>query len=142
MSHPLRPFTRDIVTLWYRAPEVLLGSEKYSTSVDIWSIGCIFAEMITKKPLFMGDSQVGQIFKIFEVLGTPTESNWPGIMNVPNYKISFPKFSPKKLSGLIPKLDSEGLDLLSKMLNMYPGNRISAKKALEHPYFDEIRILN
>lgn len=62
---PVRQYTHEVVTLWYRAPEVLLGSQKYSTPVDIWSIACIFAEMITKVPLFHGDSEIDQLFRIF-----------------------------------------------------------------------------
>lgn len=62
---PIRPYTHEVVTLWYRAPEILLGSIEYSTSIDIWSIGCIFAEMVTKIPLFAGDSEIDQLFRIF-----------------------------------------------------------------------------
>ena len=65
---PIRPYTREVVTMWYRAPELLLGSCEYSTPVDLWSIGCIFAEMVTKKPLFRGDSEIDQIFRIFRFL--------------------------------------------------------------------------
>mgnify|MGYP002620688590 FL=1 len=139
ISHPLKPLTEEVVTLWYRAPEVLLGAEKYSTAVDIWSLGCIFAEMITTKPLFPGDSQIGQIFKIFSILGTPNEINWPGITSITHFKLTFPKFPSMEISKIVTNLDSDGLDLLSKMLILCPGKRISARKALEHPYFDEIR---
>lgn len=76
---PIRPYTSDVVTLWYRAPELLLGSTEYSTPIDIWSIGCIFAEMVTKRPLFTGDSEVDQLYRIFRVLGTPNEEIWPGV---------------------------------------------------------------
>ena len=72
-SLPVRPYTQEVVTLWYRAPEILLGSAEYSTPIDVWSIGCIFAEMITKKPLFIGDSDLDQLYRIFRVLGTPNE---------------------------------------------------------------------
>ena len=74
---PLKSYTHEVVTLWYRAPEVLLGSKVYSTGVDIWSVGCILYELAHRKPLFYGESEIGQIFKIFRCLGTPSdESLW------------------------------------------------------------------
>ncbi len=68
---PVRPYSREVVTLWYRAPEILLGATEYSTGIDVWAIGCIFAELVTKKPLFAGDSDIDQLYRIFRVLGTP-----------------------------------------------------------------------
>ena len=76
---PVRSYTHEVVTLWYRAPDVLLGSHKYSTPVDIWSIGCIFAEMVTGSPLFTGTSEETQLDIIFRCLGTPDPSIYPGI---------------------------------------------------------------
>lgn len=73
------------MTLWYRAPDVLLGSRQYSTSIDIWSVGCIFAEMAMNNPLFPGDDVDKQIQKIFKILGTPTEEEWPTIVDCPDY---------------------------------------------------------
>lgn len=70
-SIPVRPYTPEVVTLWYRAPELLLGASEYANEIDIWSIGCIFAEMVTKKPLFAGDSECDQLYRIFRILGTP-----------------------------------------------------------------------
>ncbi|KAG4302139.1 hypothetical protein PCK1_001411 [Pneumocystis canis] len=134
---PLRGYTHEVVTLWYRAPEVLLGGRQYATALDIWSIGCIFAEMATKKPLFPGDSEIDEIFRIFRILGTPDENSWPGITSYPDFKATFPKWSPKNLSELITELDSDGIDLLQKCLRYYPAERISAKKALDHPYFND-----
>ncbi|CAG2122812.1 unnamed protein product, partial [Medioppia subpectinata] len=87
---PVRVYTHEVVTLWYRAPEVLLGGQRYSTPVDIWSIGCIFAEMANKNPLFHGDSEIDQLFRIFRTLGTPDEECWPGVTQMPDYKQSFP----------------------------------------------------
>ncbi|KAG5519181.1 hypothetical protein PMAC_002269 [Pneumocystis sp. 'macacae'] len=134
---PLRGYTHEVVTLWYRAPEVLLGGRQYATALDIWSIGCIFAEMATKKPLFPGDSEIDEIFRIFRILGTPDENSWPGITSYPDFKATFPKWSPKSLSELITELDSDGIDLLQKCLRYYPSERISAKRALDHPYFND-----
>lgn len=92
---PIREYTHAVVTLWYRAPEILLGQKVYSTPVDIWSAACIFAEMIEGFPLLSGDSEIDQIFKIFNLRGTPNESQWPGLCDCPDYKKTFPKFSPK-----------------------------------------------
>uniref|UniRef100_A0A915ECE4 Protein kinase domain-containing protein n=1 Tax=Ditylenchus dipsaci TaxID=166011 RepID=A0A915ECE4_9BILA len=83
---PVRPYTHEIVTLWYRAPEVLLSAPRYSAGVDIWSIGCIFAEMARKKPLFQGDSEIDQLFRIFKILSTPTEEKWKNLSHLPDFK--------------------------------------------------------
>ncbi|CAN6442563.1 unnamed protein product [Victoria cruziana] len=109
---PVRTYTHEVVTLWYRAPEILLGSRHYSTPVDVWSVGCIFAEMVNRRPLFPGDSEIDELFKIFRVLGTPTEETWPGVTSLPDYKTSFPKWAPKDLATVVPGLDPVGLDLL------------------------------
>jgi len=97
-----------VITLWYRAPEILLGQKVYSTPVDIWSSGAIFAEMARKRPLFIGDSEIDQIFKIFKILGTPDEDIWPGINELPDYKPTFPKWKQNKLFELTPNLCSKG----------------------------------
>ncbi|KAI1291849.1 Cyclin-dependent kinase 1 [Halotydeus destructor] len=135
---PVRVYTHEVVTLWYRAPEVLLGGQRYSTPVDIWSIGCIFAEMFTGKPLFHGDSEIDQLFRIFRSLGTPTEEAWPGVTSMPDFKANFPSWKSNVLSSLVPTMDKQGVDLLSKMLIYDPHRRISGKAALLHPYFDDL----
>ncbi|KAL9131645.1 MAG: hypothetical protein Q9217_000456 [Psora testacea] len=140
---PLRTYTHEVVTLWYRAPEILLGGRQYSTSVDMWSVGCIFAEMCTRKPLFPGDSEIDEIFKIFRgivdvdsILGTPDDKAWPGVTSFPDYKTSFPKWNRDMSKRLIAGLDDNGLDLLDAMLVYDPAGRISAKQACIHPYFE------
>ncbi|KAJ3693975.1 hypothetical protein LUZ60_009455 [Juncus effusus] len=135
---PVRTFTHEVVTLWYRSPEILLGSKQYSTPIDIWSVGCIFAEMSIGRPIFPGDSEIDQIFKIFRALGTPSEETWPGVTSLPDYKLSFPKWYPKDLAALVPRLESAGIDLLTKMLHLDPRNRITAREALQHPYFRDL----
>lgn len=85
---PFPELTHEVVTLWYRAPEILLGQNSYTPSVDIWSVGCIYAEMLTGKPLFEGDCEIGQIFKIFQGLGTPNETVWPGVTSLNEFKRS------------------------------------------------------
>ncbi|XP_012893230.1 PREDICTED: cyclin-dependent kinase 3 isoform X3 [Dipodomys ordii] len=124
-----------VVTLWYRAPEILLGSKFYSTAVDIWSIGCIFAEMMTRKVLFPGDSEIDQLFHIFRTLGTPNETTWPGVTQLPDYKSSFPKWPSRRLEEIVPNMEPKGKDLLMQLLQYDPSQRISAKMALAHPYF-------
>lgn len=81
-SIPVRPYTPNVVTLCYRSPEILLGSNDYSTPIDIWSLGCIFIELYTKEAPFQGDSEEDQIYRIFRILGTPTEEVWPGVTSV------------------------------------------------------------
>ncbi|KXJ88537.1 cell division control protein 2 [Microdochium bolleyi] len=134
---PLRTYTHEVVTLWYRAPEILLGGRQYSTGVDMWSVGCIFAEMCTRKPLFPGDSEIDQIFKTFRLLGTPGEETWPGVTSYPDYKSTFPKWQRDYSHPLCTNLDEHGLDLLELMLAYDPATRISAKQACNHPYFED-----
>jgi serine/threonine protein kinase len=136
---PMRAYTHEVVTLWYRAPEVLLGSPTYSTAVDMWSIGCIFAEMAMSQPLFRGEAEIDTIFKIFRILGTPDETQWPGISNLPDFSPMFPKWSKQCLRSIVPSLDADGFDLLQKLLIYDPNKRISAKRALQHPYFAKLR---
>ncbi|CAK8687875.1 cyclin-dependent kinase 1-like [Clavelina lepadiformis] len=135
---PVRVYTHEVVTLWYRAPEVLLGSSRYSTPVDVWSIGTIFAEMATKRPLFHGDSEIDQLFRIFRVLGTPTDDIWPNVTQLKDYKQSFPKWKAGNLMDSVKNLNEQGIDLLAKCLIYDPCKRLSAKVALRHPYFDNL----
>lgn len=137
---PVRVYTHEVVTLWYRAPEILLGSQRYSCALDVWSVGCIFAECVTKKPLFHGDSEIDQLFRIFRVLSTPTNETWPGVSSLPDFKDSFPNWKANNLSQSIPAklLDRQGMDLLEKMLIYNPAERINARDALKHPYFDDL----
>lgn len=133
---PMRTYTHEVVTLWYRAPEVLLGSRHYSTAIDMWSVGCIFAEMVMRgNPLFPGDSEIDQIFKIFRILGTPDPTTWPGVEQMPDYKPTFPRWSAQDFQEQVPYLDADGLDLVQQMLVYDTARRISAKRALLHPYF-------
>merc|ERR1719432_387725 len=126
---PVRVYTHEVVTLWYRAPEVLLGCPKYSCPLDVWSLGTIFAEMLNRKPLFQGDSEIDQLFRIFRVLRTPTDQIGPGVASFPDYKSTFP---------MRKNVDNKALDLLEQMLVYDPSKRLSAKRALLHPYFDTL----
>lgn len=136
---PVRSYTHEVVTLWYRAPDVLLGSRKYSTPVDIWSIGCIFAEMVNGTPIFKGTSEETQLDTIFRHLGTPTESTLPNLTELPDYKGNLPFYeAPSSLHSLVQGLDDQGVDLLTAMLIYDPAKRITAQEARHHPFFNSI----
>ncbi|CAI5720096.1 unnamed protein product [Peronospora destructor] len=136
---PVRSYTHEVVTLWYRAPDVLMGSRKYSTPVDIWSVGCIFAEMANGGPLFAGTSETDQLDRIFRLMGTPTVEIYPAIMDLPDYRRDFPVYpTPDTLAHLAPMLDEEGVDLLEQMLQYDPAKRITAADAMVHPYFSDL----
>jgi cyclin-dependent kinase 2 len=94
--------------------------------------------MISQKPLFPGDSEIDQLFKIFRIMGTPYEDTWRGVTSLPDYKSAFPKWKPTDLETFVPNLDPDGVDLLSKMLLMDPTKRINARAALEHEYFKDL----
>lgn len=142
---PLKPYTQLVVTLWYRAPELLLGATEYSTAIDMWSMGCIMAELLTKKPLFDGKRDIDQLSKIFKMLGTPNEDIWPGYSKLPGAKAKFPKQPYNKLREKFPAvsftggltLSEAGFDLLNRMLTYDPETRISAEAALKHEWFRE-----
>ncbi|KZW02932.1 Pkinase-domain-containing protein [Exidia glandulosa HHB12029] len=138
---PLRTYTHEVVTLWYRAPEVLLGSRHYSTAIDMWSVGCIVAEMVLRGcPLFPGDSEIDQIFKIFQLLGTPNEDNWEGVTKLPDFKPTFPQWSARTdFDKMFVGLEKPGIDLIRQMLIYDTSKRISAKRALAHPYFEGVK---
>ncbi|XP_076650736.1 cyclin-dependent kinase 2 [Halictus rubicundus] len=138
---PVRTYTHEIITLWYRAPEILLGTKLYSNAVDVWSLGCIFAEMATRRALFPGDSEIDQLFRIFRTLGTPDESIWPGVSQLPDYTSRFPRWESKCFEEVVPSFESDAKDLLMKLLTYDPNQRITAKKGLNHPYFTGVTLV-
>jgi len=140
-SIPIRPYTKEVLTMWYRAPELMLGLNQYSIGLDMWSVGCIFAELLIKMPIFPGDSEFDQLMKIFRVLGTPTESALPGCKHFPDFNLDFPMWSPSGIDKIIKekieiKMDDyslgEAMDLIKRMLVLDPCKRISAKEAISH----------
>jgi cyclin-dependent kinase len=137
---PIGKYTHEVVTLWYRAPEILLGAKTYSTPIDIWSVGCIFAEMLIGKPIFCGESEIEQLLAIFKILGTPTEKNWPGVGNFKDWH-EFPQWSPKKLKLIFSKNDGDSFEFLQLFLRINPSKRISIYEAIENPYFNDIKKL-
>ena len=127
-----RDLTQEVVTLWYRAPELLLGGS-YDQAVDVWSLGCIFAEMALGKPLFRGDSEVGQLFSIFQTLGTPHETSWPGVEQLPFYRDRFPKWQNRLLEVLKARREWERPHLqaiLQSTFTYSPQQRSSARTIL------------
>ncbi|KAJ3719736.1 kinase-like domain-containing protein [Lentinula raphanica] len=130
--------TQLVVTLWYRAPEILLGAESYTTAVDLWSVGCIFAELLLKEPLFQAKNELELISMIFKLLGPPSSSSWPGYSSLPLSKtITLPSPHPHQFRQKFQYMTTAGIDLLMSLLTYDPDQRISAEEALEHPYFTE-----
>ncbi|KEG08160.1 putative protein kinase, putative,cdc2-related kinase [Trypanosoma grayi] len=136
---PLQTYTTEVMTLWYRAPEVLLGDNHYLPAVDIWSMGCVMAELAKGSPLFAGDTSISQLFAIFQILGTPSEATWRGVSSLPHHNVDFPQWRPTPLSDVIPTLDPAGVDLLQQMLVYDPRQRITAYDAMRHSWFDDVR---
>lgn len=137
-SLPVPQYTREVITVWYRPLEILLGSKLYSVPVDLWGVGCILGEMASGMPLFPGDSEIDTAFKIFQKLGTPTELIWPGVTDLPDFKATFPKWQPKgwaNIRNILAQLGTVGVDLLDQLMKYSPRARISARASLAHPYF-------
>ncbi|PJF16855.1 putative CMGC/CDK/CDK5 protein kinase [Paramicrosporidium saccamoebae] len=141
---PVAGFSHEVVTLWYRAPDVLLGSTVYSTPIDMWSIGCIMAELyFVGSPLFPGKNTQDQLKKIFKLLGTPRRDEWSSLLAPnhppPDWLRTIPLYpKPASLSTLFPMIEPSGLDLLSHLLDYRPSFRIHAQDALAHPYFYKV----
>lgn len=145
---PVKKYSHEAVTLWYRPPDVICGSTNYGFPVDMWSMGCIFAEMITGTPLFNGHSDGEQLLKIFKLFGTPTKEEWPGLLTCPNVKVimsdaryasHFEQHYPSYFSEFVRTTDlhvlgEDGVDLLRSMLQFHPSKRISANDAYHHPF--------
>ncbi|KAK4767014.1 hypothetical protein SAY86_014765 [Trapa natans] len=143
---PLKPYTPLVVTMRYRAPELLLGTKEYSTAIDMWSVGCIMAELLANEPLFKGSNQVNQLDNIFRTLGTPNEKTWPEFPNLPGSKANFvkqrynlpqKKFPATSFTGSTV-LSESGFDLLNRLLTYDPEERITSGEALNHRWFQEV----
>lgn len=135
---PMREFTEGVITLWYRPLEILLHNSFYDLSIDIWSAGCVIAEMARGDALFKGDSDLDMIHKIIQTLGTPEPELIERFADVQKNKIKIPQYPRHDMSQIVPTDDPLLLDLLSKMLEMDPEKRINAKDARNHPYFDNV----
>lgn len=144
MPPPHAALTQLVVTLWYRAPELLLGTTWYSTEVDMWSLGCIFGELLLKKPLVQGKNEVDQLSLIFALCGLPSDKTWPAFYRLPNARsLKIPRDTGSRgaNSGQIhtkfSMLTKAGIDLLSSLLSLNPEHRPSASQVLQHGYFSE-----
>ncbi|KAH8294108.1 hypothetical protein KR054_008403 [Drosophila jambulina] len=142
---PIKKYTSLVVTLWYRAPELLLCSPVYSTPIDVWSVGCIFAEFLQMLPLFPGKSEIDELNRIFKELGTPNEKIWPGYTELPAVKnmlsqnSQFTEYPVSQLRKHFQEKTSElGLSLLQGLLTYDPKQRLTADAAHKHEYFQEL----
>jgi cell division cycle 2-like protein len=153
-SDPPPPnLTQLVVTLWYRAPELLLGAEHYGFAIDMWSVGTIFAELLLKEPLLPGKNEVDQLSRAFALVGAPTDASWPGWRRLRNARaLRLPSNSNAgagagtggvgaggagKLRSKFPFLTAAGAALLAELLALDPARRPSAAEVLRHPYFGE-----
>jgi cell division cycle 2-like len=143
VGDPGPKLTQLVVTLWYRSPELLLGAKVYNGAVDMWSVGCIFGEILSREPLLQGANEVDQVTKIFELCGVPSQSSWPTFRSLPNARaLRLPKPSSTAEMGSAVRakftsLTNAGVALLNDLLALDPERRPTAKEMLSHKYFTE-----
>jgi len=138
-SIPVKALTPKVVTLCYRCPEILLGKEAYGGGVDVWSMGCIVAELFSTDIFLDGDCDFGQLMKIFRVTGTPNQNLWEKGTKLPHYCTKLPKWKPCDLFEKIPNLTEDAENLIRGCLELDPSNRLTAEQGLAHSFFDDIR---
>uniref|UniRef100_H2TM74 Cyclin-dependent kinase 7 n=1 Tax=Takifugu rubripes TaxID=31033 RepID=H2TM74_TAKRU len=131
---PNRVYTHQVVTRWYRSPELLFGARMYGVGVDMWAVGCILAELLLRLPFLAGDSDLDQLTKIFEALGTATEESWPGVSSLPDY-VSFKIFPGTPLEHIFSAAGDDLLELLQGLFTFNPLMRTTATQALKMKYF-------
>ncbi|KAI0123115.1 serine/threonine-protein kinase [Xylariales sp. AK1849] len=137
-SDPYKPMTSNVITRWYRPPELLYGAKHYSGAVDIWSVGCVIAELALRTPFLPGDTEIDQIKRISYNIGSPTEENWPGVTDLPEYTADSevtPLRGKAYFMQMLGSLGSDGVDLLMKTLALDPKKRFTAREMLNHPWW-------
>ncbi|ESW97639.1 hypothetical protein KL918_003012 [Ogataea parapolymorpha] len=140
LGMPNEKLTSNVVTRWYRGPELLFGAQHYSPAVDIWAVGIIFAELMLRTPYLPGKDDADQLVVTFQALGTPTEEKWPGVSHLPNYNnlTVYPEPSRQELRNRFPAATESALDLMCGMLALNPNNRLDTEACLLHGYFKEL----
>ena len=134
IASPDRPMSQGVITINYRSPEILFGANYYSFPIDIWSVGCIFGEILLEQIVFNGKDDVEILKNIFDLLGTPNDNSWPDTIQLPKFRI-FKGTPDSSIKKKFANFSEECQDLISKMLVLNPNNRITAEEALNHPYF-------
>eukprot|EP00730_Choanoeca_flexa_P000727 TRINITY_DN10316_c0_g1_i3.p1 TRINITY_DN10316_c0_g1~~TRINITY_DN10316_c0_g1_i3.p1 ORF type:complete len:318 (+),score=79.19 TRINITY_DN10316_c0_g1_i3:159-1112(+) len=137
-SLPMRPYSPDVVTQWYRAPELLLGEQLYTTAVDMWSLGAVGVEMFTGQPVFTGESPMDTMYRIFDALGSPNNDTWPGVEALPNFPRASRRKPHRTISQHVQGLDPADAELLDRMLTVNPKERITAREAIRSGTFDSL----
>lgn len=131
------PYTEYVATRWYRAPELLLRSTSYNWTVDIWALGCVTGELYILRPIFPGRSEIDQIFKLCQTLGTPSSQAWPDGQRLASLvQFNFPNIVHLKLANLINGCSDNGLNLIGSMLKWNPNERPTVKEILKHRFFE------
>ncbi|KAI1138984.1 serine/threonine-protein kinase [Hypoxylon sp. FL0543] len=139
-SDPYKQMTSNVITRWYRPPELLYGAKHYSGAVDIWSVGLVFAELVIRTPYIAGNTEMHQISLICQAVGTPTEENWPGVSKLPGYTTEgevHPLRGREHFMGMFGTVGFEGVDLLMKTLILDPKKRITAFEMLKHEWWQK-----
>ncbi|KAF5276498.1 hypothetical protein FQA39_LY06567 [Lamprigera yunnana] len=131
---PNRINTHQVVTRWYRSPELLFGAKQYSVGVDMWAVGCILAELMLRLPFLPGESDLDQLTKIFQVFGNPTEQNWPGAKTLSDY-VEFKPYPPMSLKNIFIAAGDDLLDVAEALLVLNPLKRKTCTETLQMPYF-------
>lgn len=136
-ADPHQIMTSNVITRWYRPPELLFGAKHYGGAVDIWSVGTVFAELVMRAPYMPGNTELDQVKMICDAIGTPTEDNWPGVTKLPEYTVSgnTPLRGKDYYEMRFGTVGPQGVDLLMRTLILNPRKRITAREMLRHPWW-------